>query len=117
MCTLYIFLTLKSRLRRNVKSLGIGLWGKTVTSVESYTGSHLEGEMRLVLSEAALLSEAARLPRVTQSKGEEGERDRGSHKSSLASSLGLNTSSPRLSSTCHLLKEFSEMFSCFLRTW
>lgn len=59
MCTLYIFLTLKSRLRRNVKALGIGLWGKTVTSVESYAGSHLEGEMRLVLSEAVLLSEAA----------------------------------------------------------
>lgn len=59
MCTFYVFLALTNRFRRNVKALGIGLWEETVTLVESYPDSNLKVEMRNILSEAVLLTEAA----------------------------------------------------------
>jgi len=59
-CVLYIFLTLKNQLfQRNVKALGIGLWEKTVTLVESYGDGNLKVAMRNILSEVALITEAA----------------------------------------------------------
>lgn len=59
MCTFYVFLALTNRFQRNVKALGIGLWEETVTLVESYPDSNLKVEMRNILSEAVLLTEAA----------------------------------------------------------